>query len=156
VVLSRFKSIASQNISQSIPIHINPHGIEITEHGLNKLGDVLIIELGGPRPNTMTVTQYINTHAIHITPPAVETLATTDVETGPKLLKHRRDKALGEDVDELRGSRDMKNSHISNGDTLMHEVEVDLNMLSVLVLDRASGEVYNIDVVAVDKCAPRQ
>jgi hypothetical protein len=31
VVLSRFNSIASQNTSQSIPIHTNTHGIEITE-----------------------------------------------------------------------------------------------------------------------------
>jgi hypothetical protein len=35
VVLSRFKSIASQNSSQYIPIHSNPHGIRITEQGLN-------------------------------------------------------------------------------------------------------------------------
>jgi hypothetical protein len=35
VVLSRFNSIASQNTSQSIPIHTNTHGIEITEQGLN-------------------------------------------------------------------------------------------------------------------------
>jgi hypothetical protein len=34
VVLSRFNSIASQNTSQSIPIHTNTHGIEITEQGL--------------------------------------------------------------------------------------------------------------------------
>jgi hypothetical protein len=57
-------------------------------------------------------TRYISTT------PAVETLATTDVETGMKLLKHRCREALGEDVGELRSSRDIKNSHISNGDTL--------------------------------------
>jgi hypothetical protein len=34
-VLSRFKSTASQNSSQSIPIHSNPHGIGITEQGLS-------------------------------------------------------------------------------------------------------------------------
>jgi hypothetical protein len=31
MVLSRFKSIASQNTSQSISIHFNSHGIRITE-----------------------------------------------------------------------------------------------------------------------------
>jgi hypothetical protein len=36
-----------------------------------------------------------------LTPPADETLATADVETGPKLGEHRRRKTLGEDVDEL-------------------------------------------------------
>jgi hypothetical protein len=34
--LSRFNSIASQNTSQSIPIHTNTHGIEITEQGLRE------------------------------------------------------------------------------------------------------------------------
>jgi hypothetical protein len=34
VVLSRFNSIASQNTSQSITIHTNTYGIEITEQGL--------------------------------------------------------------------------------------------------------------------------
>jgi hypothetical protein len=34
--------------------------------------------------------------------PAVETLGTTDVETRPKFLKHRRGKVLGEDVGKLR------------------------------------------------------
>jgi hypothetical protein len=34
VGLSRIKSIASQNPSQSHPIHFNPHGISITEQGL--------------------------------------------------------------------------------------------------------------------------
>jgi hypothetical protein len=34
MVLSRFKSIESQNPTQSIPMHTNPHGIEITEQGL--------------------------------------------------------------------------------------------------------------------------
>jgi hypothetical protein len=38
VVLNRFKSIASQNSFQSIPIHFNPHGIRITEQGLNVVG----------------------------------------------------------------------------------------------------------------------
>jgi hypothetical protein len=37
VVLGRFKSIVSQNPFQIIPIHSNPHGIGITEQGLNDL-----------------------------------------------------------------------------------------------------------------------
>jgi hypothetical protein len=39
VVLSRFKSIVSQNPSQYIPIHSNPHGIGITEQGLKWIGE---------------------------------------------------------------------------------------------------------------------
>jgi hypothetical protein len=37
VVLSQFKSIVSQNPSQSFPIHSNPHVIGITEQGLRIL-----------------------------------------------------------------------------------------------------------------------
>jgi hypothetical protein len=45
--LSRFNSIASQNTSQSIPIHTNTYGIEITEQGLNEVaGPFLGKEVG--------------------------------------------------------------------------------------------------------------
>jgi hypothetical protein len=36
VGLSRFKSISSQNLSQSHPIHSNTHVISITEQGLRE------------------------------------------------------------------------------------------------------------------------
>jgi hypothetical protein len=72
---------------------------------------------------------YVLLKSLALTPHVVETLATTDAETGPKLLKHRRREALGEDVGEMRSSRDMKNLHIPGGDTLLDEVEVELNML---------------------------
>jgi hypothetical protein len=41
-----------------------------------------------------------------LTPPAVATLAITDVETEPKLREHRGGEALGEDIRELGGGRD--------------------------------------------------
>jgi hypothetical protein len=72
----------------------------------------------------------------------------------PKLFKHQCGKALGEDVGELRGGWYMKNSHISNGDTLTHKVKVDLDMLRVLMLDRVGGEIYGTNVVVVDQHAP--
>jgi hypothetical protein len=49
----------------------------------------------------------------------------------------------------------MKKTHISDGDTLTHEVEVELNKLRALMLDGAGGEIDGADVVAVDQCAPR-
>jgi hypothetical protein len=49
----------------------------------------------------------------------------------------------------------MENSHILDGDTLVDEVEVKLDMLRALVLYRVGGEVHGTDVVTVDKCAPR-
>jgi hypothetical protein len=100
-------------------------------------------------------TQFISTPHNTFNIFAVETLATTDVETGLELFKHRRREALGEDVGEL-SSQDIKNSHVTDGDTLADEVEVELDMLHALVLDGVGGVVHGADVVTVDECAPRQ
>jgi hypothetical protein len=50
----------------------------------------------------------------------------------------------------------MDNSHISDGDTLANGVEVDLDMLRTMVLDGVGGDVHDVDIVTVDKCAPHQ
>jgi hypothetical protein len=65
----------------------------------------------------------------------------TDVDTWPKLLKHRRREPLGEDVSKLWGGRNVKDMNISNGETLANEMEVNLDMLRMLMLDRIGGEV---------------
>jgi hypothetical protein len=44
----------------------------------------------------------------------------------------------------------MQDAHIPNGDALMDEVDVDLNMLGAVVLYRFGGEVDRIDVVTID------
>jgi hypothetical protein len=41
--LSRFKSITCQNTSQSHSIHFDPHGIKITEQGLNEVHESVMI-----------------------------------------------------------------------------------------------------------------
>ena len=48
----------------------------------------------------------------------------------------------------------MKNPNLADGDPVPNEVEVDLNMLRPLVLNRVGGEVHGANVVAVDKLAP--
>jgi hypothetical protein len=67
-----------------------------------------------------------------LTPPppprAGETIATADVETGPKLRKHHRQEPLGEDVGELGGGRDVKDTNRSTGDPFTDEVMIDLDM----------------------------
>jgi hypothetical protein len=50
----------------------------------------------------------------------------------------------------------MKNPHISVGDPLTNEVEVELDMLPALMLDGVGGEVHGVYVVTIDKGAPRQ
>jgi hypothetical protein len=44
--------------------------------------------------------------------------------------------------------------HISNGDALTDEVEVDLNMLGALMLDEVGGEVDRANIVIVDQSGP--
>jgi hypothetical protein len=50
----------------------------------------------------------------------------------------------------------MKNPHISDGNPLANEVEVELDMLRALMLDGVGGEVHGADDVTTDKGAPHQ
>jgi hypothetical protein len=65
----------------------------------------------------------------------VETLATIDVETGPKLREHRGGQPLGEDVDKLRNRQNMEDTNVPDGNTLTDKVEINLNMFGALVLN---------------------
>ena len=47
----------------------------------------------------------------------------------------------------------MKNSKITNGNPLPDEVEINLNMLGSLMLNRVGGHVDNTDVVTVHQCS---
>jgi hypothetical protein len=49
----------------------------------------------------------------------------------------------------------VEDMHISNGDTLMNKVKVDLNMLDTLILDGVGGEVDRANVIIVDQSGPR-
>jgi hypothetical protein len=57
---------------------------------------------------------------------------------------------LGEDVGELRSRRDVEDTNVSDGNTLMDKVKINLNMLGALVLNWVGGEVDGADVVTVD------
>jgi hypothetical protein len=86
---------------------------------------------------------------------AVETLATTDVETWSKLWEYWGRQPLGEDVGELRSHRDMEYTNVPNGNALTDKVKINLNMLSALVLNEVGGEVDGPDVIAVVQSGPR-
>jgi hypothetical protein len=98
---------------------------------------------GGP---TDYRTQYSNTPRSHNS-------ATTDVETGPKLIKHRGGETLREDVGELRCRWDMEDTDLTDGNLLSDEMKINLHMLRVLMLNGVGGEVHDADVVAVDESA---
>jgi hypothetical protein len=86
----------------------------------------------------------------------VETLATANIETRPKLQKHLSRQTLHEDICELGCRRHVQDAYITDGHTFPHEVAVDLDMLHVLVLNGVSREVDGADVVAIDECALHQ
>ena len=47
----------------------------------------------------------------------------------------------------------MKNTKITNGDSFPDEVEINLNMLSSLMLNRVGGYVDGADVVTIHQCS---
>jgi hypothetical protein len=79
-------------------------------------------------------------HSFKHPPSTVETLATANVETGPKLRKQRSRQTLCEDVCELGYHRYVQDADITDGHAFPHKVEEDLDMLRVLVLNGVGGE----------------
>jgi hypothetical protein len=93
-------------------------------------------------------TQYSNTPRSHNS-------ATADVETGPKLIKHRGEETLREDVGELRCHQDMEDADLTDGNLLSDKMKINLHMLRALMLNGVGEEVHGTDVVAVDESAAR-
>jgi len=73
-----------------------------------------------------------------------------NIETGPKLHEHGRRKTFGEDVGVLGRSGNVQDADFTEGDSFSNEVQVDLNMLGLLMLNRVGGEVNDADIIAVD------
>jgi hypothetical protein len=76
-----------------------------------------------------------------------------NVETGPKIWKHRSGQTLREDVRELGGRRYVQDADIINGNAFSDKMEVDLDMLCTLVLNGVGGEVDGADIITVDESA---
>ena len=62
-----------------------------------------------------------------------------NVKIGSKLLKYRCWETLGEDIGVLGCRGDMGNPNLTEGDTLPNKVEINLNVLRELMLDRIGG-----------------
>jgi hypothetical protein len=91
--------------------------------------------------------QYSNT-------PRSCNLVTINVETGPKLIKHRGAETLHKDVGELRCRRDMEDADLADSYILSDKMKINLHMLRALMLNGVGGEIHGADVVAVDESAP--
>jgi hypothetical protein len=95
-------------------------------------------------------TQYSNPP-----PPRSHNSTTTDVDTGPKLIKHRGGETLREDVGELQCRWDMEDADLTDGNLLSDEMKINLRMLRALILNGVGGEIHNADVVTVDESLAR-
>jgi hypothetical protein len=73
---------------------------------------------GDPGPMFLCYNTFSNT-------PTVETLGTTNVETGQKIQKHRSGQTLREDVRKLGGHQYVHDADIIDGNAFPDEVEVD-------------------------------
>jgi hypothetical protein len=91
--------------------------------------------------------QHPSTH------PKVETLATANVETEPKIQKHRSGQIIRDDFHELGCRRDVQDMDITNDNVFPDEMEADLDMLRTLMLNGVGEEIDDADVVAVDESA---
>ena len=100
------------------------------------------------QPTIITSVYY---NYIVLTLPRSRNGSTTNVQAGSKLLKHRGREALGEDIGVLRCRRDMKNPNVSEGDSLLNKMEINLNMLRALMLYWVCGEVDSTNVTTIDQ-----
>jgi hypothetical protein len=50
----------------------------------------------------------------------------------------------------------MEDADWTDGNLLSDKMKINLHMLGALMLNRVGGEVHDVDIVAVDKCALRR
>ena len=72
-----------------------------------------------------------------------------DVQAGSKLGEDWQGQSLGEDVGILRAGWHMQDSNFAKGHTIPNKMQVNLNMLGSLMLDRIACKVGGTDVVAI-------
>jgi hypothetical protein len=50
----------------------------------------------------------------------------------------------------------MEDADLTDGNLLSDKMKINLHMFGALMLNEVGGEVHGVDIVAVDKCAPRR
>ena len=73
-----------------------------------------------------------------------------DVQIAVEIQEHYGRKTLREDVSKLESGGDVQNTHITEGDALSDEVEINLDMLRTLMLNWVRGEINHTDIVTID------
>ena len=73
-----------------------------------------------------------------------------DVQIAAEIQEHCGRKTLRKDVSKLESGGDVQNTHITEGDALSDEVEINLDMLRTLMLNWIRGEINHTDIVIID------
>jgi hypothetical protein len=50
----------------------------------------------------------------------------------------------------------MEDTDLTDGNLLSDKMKINLHMLSTLMLNGVGGVVHDVDIIAIDKCAPRR
>jgi hypothetical protein len=93
---------------------------------------------------------YDCTLHICLTPARSRSGRVPDAKTRFELIEELYSKAFGHDVRELMRRWDMKHAHLSKSNLLTDEVNVDLDVLSAVVVNGIGYHVDNSHVVTVD------
>ena len=72
-----------------------------------------------------------------------------DIQIVSKVQEDRWRETLHEDISILERGRNVENTNIPEGDALTDKVEINLDMLRPLMLNRVGGKIYCTDIVAV-------
>ena len=88
---------------------------------------------------------------VFLSPPPSRNVEAADVQTGPKLSEHRCWETFGEDISKLGRRWYVKHANVTNNNPFPHKVEINLDMLCALMLNRIGGEVDCTDIVTVDQ-----
>jgi hypothetical protein len=73
----------------------------------------------------------------------------TDAKTGSKISEELNQKTLRHDVRKLMRGGNMKYPNLSQGHLLTYEVEVDLNVLHALMVDRVCCHIDSAHIVII-------
>jgi len=73
-----------------------------------------------------------------------------DVQITAEIQEYCGRKTLRENISKLESGGNVQNTHITEGDALTDEVQINFNMFRTLMLNRVCGEINRTDIITID------
>lgn len=73
-----------------------------------------------------------------------------DVQITAEIQEYCGQKTLRENISKLESGGNVQNTHITEGDALTDEVQINFNMFRTLMLNRVCGEINRTDIITID------